>query len=211
MRSTAHSSVASLLLLLPILAIPLFAIFGIPDFVPVVDSAFDDVATIDPATTEDAPKFASLDEWQKDTLPPQPLLGESSIDGTSGQMRVPGFEQKRSQRFGNDSGSSPAVITPVVWQEEGASAVAVAGHRTPEPPTGASGLTWKSAVQRLQQMEIRSYRLEPGKDAGQFTFICSYTPQHNPSVSYRFEAEADEPLRAVEKVLAQIDHWMAAR
>ncbi|MDX1966591.1 MAG: hypothetical protein SFV23_05420 [Planctomycetaceae bacterium] len=73
------------------------------------------------------------------------------------------------------------------------------------------GLTWKSAVERLNRLEIRNFRLEPGQQLGQFVFICSYTPQHSPRLSYRFEAQADEPLRAVEKVLEQIDNWMAAR
>lgn len=72
-------------------------------------------------------------------------------------------------------------------------------------------LTWKSAVERLNRLEIRNFRLEPGQQLGQFVFICSYTPQHSPRLSYRFEAQADEPLRAVEKVLEQIDNWMAAR
>jgi len=75
----------------------------------------------------------------------------------------------------------------------------------------AAGLTWKSAVERLNHLEIRNFRLEPGQQVGQFVFICSYTPQHSPRLSYRFEAQADEPLRAVEKVLDQIETWMAAR
>jgi len=77
--------------------------------------------------------------------------------------------------------------------------------------TPSAPLTWRAAVQRLNQLEIRNFRLEPGRSADQFIFICSYTPRDNPRVSYRFEAEADEPLRAVEKVLAQIDSWLMSR
>jgi len=65
-------------------------------------------------------------------------------------------------------------------------------------------LTWQNAVQRLNELEIRSFRLEPGHQVGQFVFICSYTPPDTPRVSYRFEAESDQPLKAVEKVLEQI-------
>lgn len=68
-------------------------------------------------------------------------------------------------------------------------------------------LTLNSAIERLNELDIRSFRLEPGKEAGEFIFICSYTPENTPRVSYRFEAVAEEPLKAVEKVLAQISEW----
>lgn len=72
-------------------------------------------------------------------------------------------------------------------------------------------LTWKSAVERLNELEIRNFRLEPGNQNGQFVFICSYTAPDTPRVSYRFEAGADEPLKAVEKVLDQIVEWQQRR
>lgn len=72
-------------------------------------------------------------------------------------------------------------------------------------------LTWQAAVTRLNELQIRSFRLEPGEQLGQFIFTCSYTPDDNARLSYRFEAEANEPLKAVEKVLEQIDEWMASR
>lgn len=72
-------------------------------------------------------------------------------------------------------------------------------------------LTWQAAVDRLNELEIHNFRLEPGSEPHQFIFICSYTPADNPKISYRFEAEAHEPLRAVEKVLEQIDQWRSHR
>ncbi|WP_010584370.1 hypothetical protein [Schlesneria paludicola] len=72
-------------------------------------------------------------------------------------------------------------------------------------------LTWQSAVEKLNEFEIRSFRLEPGHQLGHFVFICSYTPPDTPRVSHRFEADADEPLKAVEKVLEQIVEWQKRR
>ena len=71
----------------------------------------------------------------------------------------------------------------------------------------AESLTWKEAVRRLNDLEIRNFRLQPGLHDNQFAFSCMYTPSDNPRISTRFEAEADEPLKAVEKVLAQIEVW----
>ena len=72
-------------------------------------------------------------------------------------------------------------------------------------------VTWGAAVERLNQLDIRSFRLEPGSRAGLFVFICSYTPAETSSVSYRFEAEADQPLKAVQKVLDQVIEWQQRR
>ena len=72
-------------------------------------------------------------------------------------------------------------------------------------------LTWQSAVEKLNEFDIRSFRLEPGHQFGHFVFICSYTPPDTPRVSHRFEADADEPLKAVEKVLEQIVEWQKRR
>ena len=70
---------------------------------------------------------------------------------------------------------------------------------SPEP------LTWRTAVQRLNDLGIRNFRLEPGVRAGEFAFTCSYTPSNSPHVTRPFEAEADDPLKAVAKVLTQVE------
>lgn len=80
------------------------------------------------------------------------------------------------------------------------------GGRPPRTlPAAVPSLTWQDAVKRLDELEIDNFRLERGTEKNQFFFMCSYTPPENPQVSYRFEAEASEPLKAVEKVLAQVE------
>ncbi|HEY0981412.1 hypothetical protein [Schlesneria sp.] len=73
--------------------------------------------------------------------------------------------------------------------------------------TAPASLTWAAAVEQLNEFDIRNFRLEPGDRSGQFVFICTYASPEEPTVSYRFEAGADEPLKAVEKVLEQIVAW----
>jgi len=75
------------------------------------------------------------------------------------------------------------------------------------PESERPELTWQDAVRNLNELGIRNFRLEPARQPGQFVFVCSLTPTNSPRVSYQFEAEADEPLKAVEKVLSQIDEW----
>lgn len=83
--------------------------------------------------------------------------------------------------------------------------------RRTKPRATAETLSWSAAVDRLNQLEIRNFRLEPGRQPGQFMFICVYTARDNPGVMHRFEAEAEQPLKAVENVLDQIAEWQQRR
>jgi hypothetical protein len=128
---------------------------------------------------------------RSDGTAPSPFMNISQSQ--SGAEPIPG--SYRRQRPSVDSTEvpvkkSPVPTTPVITDPQ---------------------LTWRDAVQRLNAMGIRNFRLEAGHQPSQFLFYCSYTPRDNARVSYRFEAEADEPLRAVERVLEQIDTWLAAR
>jgi hypothetical protein len=76
-----------------------------------------------------------------------------------------------------------------------------------ESINAGKGVTWKSAAQRFHELGITSYHLESGSEVGSFLFVCSFCPEATPNVTMRFESEADEPLDAVEDVLAQVDRW----
>jgi len=72
---------------------------------------------------------------------------------------------------------------------------------------GVETLTWQQAVDRLNQLGIRTFRLTP--DAGQngYRFVCLVTSVDDPRISRRFEAESIDPLIAVGDVLAQVENW----
>jgi hypothetical protein len=67
--------------------------------------------------------------------------------------------------------------------------------------------SWKAAVARLNALGIRDYQWQPGERAGEFHFSCRFVSRTNPRIMQRFEAEAHEPLEALEQVLEQIDEW----
>ncbi len=66
---------------------------------------------------------------------------------------------------------------------------------------------WQDAARRLKKLGIRKYRLESQIDEQRFVFSCSFASPDNPRVVRRFEADADNPLEAVQQVLEQIDEW----
>jgi len=273
-----QSSVTSLLLLAPILAVPMLAIFGIPQFAPVVASPIE----VPPAgqslpvdggpSSEEAPFFgddktpAPRDFAKSDVTWPAPPSPQPATRGNATSLEgrwdrrpveetsarpqtIPttawdafaenentpsrkNFDAKQAV-FEREAPASranpPANSQAALWSSENvppelAAAAMQPFRRSPEEAERSSQasparrspasaprsnpedpLTWQAAVRRLNSLEIRNFRLEPGAGPDQFVFICSYTPSHEPRVSYRFEAEAAEPLAAVEKVIAQIE------
>jgi hypothetical protein len=296
MRSGIHGTFATLLLMVPLLSIPALAIFGIPQFAPVVASPLDEGPKQDRerrvgqsarhsddamlGDLDDAPAFASeMDDNRREPGSGPGRVGDSVSLSRSGRGgndrnfgdrnssdRISPFDQnsardqapasrwddeksedpRRAGGFGdsasfdrtNDraagefpdprSGSnSPSndfrpprfQRTSMPMTDPTAAPRAFQRQKDPQAPVESSlpatsasePLTWQSAVRRLNELEIRNFRLQPGSRDQQFVFICSYTPSDSPRVSYRFEAEADEPLKAVEKVLEQIVEWQQRR
>lgn len=309
MRSTLHGTFATLLLLVPVGAIPALAIFGIPQFAPVVASPLheghdgdrerregrsargpaddlfqddEDFAARSDGSLADrgtnatsgrlgdavvvpvrhasqgvasdprgmAPRDLSeqtsrgagqrptwADDLSVDARPASSSRANSHFDryASNSHDLTPQHEPelKPFTRSSSQRDEQPAARRNALGgakggdiQQVGSEAFAPAGPQgfqrqrelnrdrtsaVPSDDVAGEPLTWKSAVHRLNALEIRNFRIEPGRQPSQFIFICSYTPTDSPRVSYRFEAEADEPLKAVEKVLAQIGEWQQRR
>lgn len=75
----------------------------------------------------------------------------------------------------------------------------------------AALLTWRQASLRLTELGVKNYHLERGAAEGTFLFVCLFSPGDAPHVVHRFEAEADDPLIAVNRTLQQVDNWMRSR
>jgi hypothetical protein len=75
-------------------------------------------------------------------------------------------------------------------------------------PASQEKATWQGAVKRLNELGIHQFHLEPGQAANSFQFRCSLTRPDSPQVTRRFEAEAGDPLEAVQQVLDQVEDWM---
>lgn len=216
MRSAAHSSLATLLLLVPILAIPLLAVFGVPQFVPNVESPLEDGADPDIDAT-DAPAFASISEETASPFTQEGVTAAtpSTDDWGTAALAEDRLAQRRRELRAEPTAStatSPPPTRPAAAPYRRPTGTATQERDPATTPHGEDAtLTWRSAVARLNELEIRNFRLEPGQHVGEFVFICSFTPADSPWLSQRFEAQADEPLRAVENVLDQIDDWMTER
>ncbi len=261
MRSRTGSSMSTLMFMVPLLGVPLMAMFGVPQFVPVIASSVND-ATTRPAATRPKP---GVGESASATT----IVAESSLRGSSSRVEQPlqdifrpverprrdsrqildvesrGPETKfvetslnaetwlakstsqepaavAEQRLDDLFGNSAAVTNPSEPRNRTRSTTSrMSGEPSATRATAVvlaansersdKGLTWREAVRRLNELGIQEFRLEPGSQPGEFYFACEFTPHRDARVTRRFEAEATEPLLAVQAVLRQIDEWLTRR
>jgi hypothetical protein len=246
MRSRSGNPLATLLLSVPLLAMPLMAVFGVPQFVPVIASSMSEHKSEWDAPLRKAKVGESLamnplpdarshsqadlrqevrlaDLFRAD-LPSrsadQPArhyqvepLSTSEVSVAEGRPRVvdlfatePGAIEPTNLSERPHAASTVRQASRDVDVRPGFSRSLKSGHER-----SLAGLTWRQAVRRLNDLGIHRFRLEPGHDAADFHFVCEFSPDNDSRITRRFEAEAVEPLQAVELVLRQIDEWNGQR
>ena len=253
MRSQSGSTLSTLVFLVPLLGVPLMAIFGVPQFVPVIASSASDTAVRPSATRNSrgvgesaaatsqlAEKSSRDDERIDDLFRPakpsprdsRPLRGEplgremkfvETSQGADTWLTQTSAEDQAAEIFserpkmkplGERGGVSPSVSSPRTATTSPSSRTRESSDRsltTSATEHSNQGLTWREAVRRLNELGIQEFRLEPGRQLGEFYFACEFTPDRDTRITRRFEAEAKEPLLAVAAVLRQIDEWLPRR
>ncbi len=230
MRSKSNGTIAALFMLVPLVTVVVLAVFGIPQFVSVVASPvespriqFDDsevgvgeslghrvddlFADFDGDSNEDFQNLQATDapvhqDWDDPFHDTEVIARERNHRRPSRRTRV-------TDNTGNAAAVSASADDRALdgWRRDSATA----NNRDVDQDSGRKPLTWKVAIAKLREVGIREYRLEPAERPNEFHFSCSYTPADNPRITHLFEAEAAEPLRAVEKVLEQIAEWSRKR
>jgi hypothetical protein len=250
MSSRSGSPIATLFMFVPLVAVPLMAVFGVPKF-PALSAS--------PTGEADDDFFAESD-WQHDD-PISPATDDRfGPPDAHGHVEPPPFSHDNSPVSAGDHSGQIAREDPfapqtsaaqptATWdppngalsgwalEDEGTSQTAAAAVDDPQAresafaestdstdrgesrdygdvreAAGSSAegetLTWQSAVRRLQEFGIEDFQLRPGSAPDQFHFSCLIEPKDNPRVMHRFEAEAAEPLDAVQDVVTQLESWL---
>jgi hypothetical protein len=227
MSARQGGSLATLLLIIPLSAIPLMAIFGIPEFAHLsaaTSAAPRDLVRQPSASFEEPVELPSNAEERNrraaaDLLSPaaartaQPAAGDLQDAWRGAATDAPGARTPAAIRSAPDRSErtqpslrpmQTAAPQPLIRTLEGAAAA-------PAPAATADGLTWREATRRLEEVGITDYVLERGESSDRFLFVCRFSPGGDARIVQRFEAEAAEPLEAVENVLAQVDQWLQHR
>ena len=242
MESQQGGLLSTGLMLLPLVAVPVFAVVGLPDLSngsapqPLVGLAtdadeFETAASFDeivPPIPSDAPRFDSpfgseptADDSRNDPFQdsdPATSFNEVGLYTPFAPVKLVSNQTEPSAGNNTASTQSPertaALETPMVEHEAPATPeMAEPVFDSPPRPANRPQPTsrdWQSAVQRINELGIRSYRLTEDAQHG-YRFYCIYTRPQEPLVKHRFEATANQPLPAVNQTLDQIDSWLSSQ
>lgn len=208
MRSKAQGPIATLMLLLPLLALPLLAVFGIPQFAPAVASPVTTGREDDDQRADHSRHYSADDLFASSANPTDPFAETPTahVDHQLPPRRPLNRDVKTSATPQSPiPRESRSRLSSVMGTQRLAAPAESPAAKAPQP------LTWNAAVARLRAMGIRHFRLESGDRPDQFVFVCSFHPAGNPRITRRFEAEASDPLVAVSSALAQVEAWRRQR
>ncbi|MBA3316411.1 MAG: hypothetical protein M3552_01110 [Planctomycetota bacterium] len=225
--SNTVGAISSLLMSLPLIAVPCLAVFGLPSIGPATAEAeTDDAIELGApaelgASSTKAPASASggfspIVDAGPGTPAENPFSADagadrSAIDRTSDHRgavanRATGLEETGKQP------SPPAAV----FQERAAPIVPEDAFADVQPPkprpktdAGSTGASWEQIVADLNGKGITEFYLTNGEVPGEFYFTCSVAA--GPNVTQRFEAEGASPAAAARVVLSEVAEWQATR
>lgn len=211
MNSRPAGSFATLLMSGPLVAIPLMAMFGVPEFASLSKLIEEDSAEVSEQVEvgPDTDVIVSSEETVADGVTPlnDPARPPRDVNLPTSN-REPRFASLLEKPHAGDPVAS-ALSSPKKPIESVDPQPLLADPPSAPPGTAvaATDATWETAAQRLQQLGIDDYRLERGHNGDSFLFICQFAPGTDARIVRRFEAEAANAGDAIQKVLTQIDKW----
>lgn len=231
------SLLTTFVMAIPLAAVPFMAVYGVPELRVIAEKLAqaksagdetdaDDVQLADAGFADASDPFENAPSWGSETqTPPQQPLNNTTMLSRQQQFGQP-VQQAGAQKNGHRNS-----VTPVGFESQnsmasnqfgqnqntnaapgfGQAMTRTDGTQANFQATASSGnqLTWQAATAQLNNLGIRNFRLEPGRNANEFLFVCFYSPENNPRMTMRFEAESTEPLKAVELVLGQVQRAFA--
>jgi len=162
---------------LPLAVIPLMSIFGIPQFGSLASTLNSDVGFL-PEDPATATSWESAPVFSSaDSGKQNRAVRNSMVVPVSNSLPNQTASNQNSTAFSSNPGNT---------------------------------LSWEQAIAQLARYGIHDYRLQPGLDANTFHFACYLHGDptgKNSATVIRFEAEAANPLVAVQNTLLQIEQW----
>ena len=237
--SGTSGALSSLVMTLPLIAVPCLAVFGLPSLGPATADADADAAVMLGESSPDAPDAparpdasARPDADAADfAAAATPFGGIVDAAGSTGpapasrhgftdRSEIDPTSDRRAAAANMAAGLDPpaAVAESFVRTADGKSAgsnpfaeLADAGRSASPGNTPASQPpgSWGEAVARLNTLGVHDFRVTTGEAAGSSHFSCAL-PIGTQTVR-RFEAEAADPLAAMHDVLVQIEQFQRSR
>jgi hypothetical protein len=232
--SNGGGAFAAILLSVPLSAVALMSVFGIPQLTKIVglNHSDDEGADIERGrdrrgrSRKTADTNADLWDSEADADSADDELDESTAtaeDRASGRlMRARlGINRRRNSASDfepdeekpdplADAMDEPAEDPPAVTSNPFSprkKTVELAEYTDEAAPAAGKSKNFADAVKRLGTLGVSRYHLEPGLTAGSFLFVCLVDSETANGEVHRFEAEARDPQMAVDDVIRQVSSW----
>ncbi|MBX3441727.1 MAG: hypothetical protein KF774_04910 [Planctomyces sp.] len=252
MGGNGSGSFAAILLSIPLSAVALMSVFGVPQLSNIISSRNDDDGaeinrgrdssrsrTRRRSSDIDSAEWDSAELWSDEeddlTDPDEDLLLDEAPRSRSGGLA------SRSSRNGSGATQKPltkpggrfrgAIVDDTLLDDD-----PLADFDDPEPSnvrtnrqpfastspsrtamqddsvlqtagTRSSPGTFDAAIQRARKLGVERYHLEQGLSPDTYLFIALVDTAAASGAIHRFEAEARDPIAAVDDVIAQIADW----
>lgn len=240
MSSRAGSTVLTFLMSIPVAAVGLMAVFGVPPLSSVIAASRgnhdinlgfeeDDRSTRSGrsergTTDEEAPSWSDSDSETD-------LGSVTDIESDETERDDLGFSRSES-KGGRKRSSSPLADArssesdndalrfddekPETEKSSSKSRGLKRDAANPFPedaPTSSRGsrVSMKESLKKLNSLNVKKYHLVPGSEPNTWLFVCMFAPGDDQKVIHRFESEDADPDQAVAKTVEQIDAWLLKR
>ncbi|MBM81467.1 MAG: hypothetical protein CMJ78_12870 [Planctomycetaceae bacterium] len=186
MSSNSSSPARAILTFVALVTIPTFAVFGIPQFVPMTNTA--------PEPSErTSPPFGQSDgHFEPARFSPNDGF---RVGPNAHVTTVPTFDDDKISHHPTVTWTDP-FSTELSSVDEGV-----------ETRTDSTA-TWQTIDQQLRGHGIEKYQINTTSEPGTFRFECLLPSRTDARLMRRFEATADDPFTAAKNVLAQIESWV---
>jgi hypothetical protein len=225
MQSDSSGTFTAIFMLIPLVAVPYFAIRGTKDLngLPSVSGqdevAFDSSDGFDDGSDAsfggEAPPFpsdeplvmnepagsvgSSSDGWPDPFGSPQPVpFGTELADGGSIGDQLDRQQQKLGRN--NLDGTSSLLS----GEESDSAPVENVLHTEPQSKSEVAR-RWEAGIQNLRTAGMQNYRVESLRDKSMY-FVSAFFPGQS-GVMRRFEGEGKHPLNALQSVTEQVANW----
>ena len=239
MSSRAGSTFLTFLVSIPLAAMGLMAVFGVPPLASVIaatrglsDSNQDSKSGRDSGQSQ-------FEDWDSGTAP-EWKAGDGDLtdndEGTSdptdpdrdglGFLKVPRDEEDsdstpmptKGRRSSPQKGvenkwadSSPSDSRSLLSPRGGPKSEKSEFALNTDSDRNTPPTSMKESLKKLNSKGVKHYHLERGSDQDTWLFVCLYVPGDDARLTHRFEAESDDPDRAAAETVQQLESWLQQR
>ena len=240
MSSRAGSTILTFLVSIPVAAMGLMAVFGVPPLASVIAASRGlsdtnrDFEEVDRGSRRsgqgqfedwDSGTEASAPEWNSVGTDPSATPDDSRQTEDRDDLGFPKLARNEDQAGSRESRhGGPTASRTAFNGSHSQDGLASKSDDLLSPHSGASSrllnplrddnsppVSMKDSLKKLNSWGVKHYHLERGVDQDTWLFVCLFVPGDDTRIIRRFESESDDPDRAVAETVQQIDSWLLKR